>query len=153
SLDAGEGVGEPATAELLHERRVEEELARAPLPDRPGACGLLAHDAVGAREALVVGLHHVAPLARRDWREVLLPRLGKDLARPRLVKPEKLASAKQEDAAQHERLAAIRVSLGVGQRKGAAPAPAENDPSVYAEVLAQLLDVHHEIPGRVFPEL
>ena len=88
-----------------------------------------------------------------DRREVVLPRVGKDLARPLLVEPEELAPAQQEDAAQHERLAAIRVRLGVGQRKGAAPAPAEDDPPVDAEVLAQLLDVRHEIPGRVLPEL
>ena len=88
-----------------------------------------------------------------DRREVVLPRVGKDLARPLLVEPEELAPAQEEDAAQHERLAAIRVRLGVGQRKRAAPAPAEHDPPVDAEVLAQLLDVRHEIPGRVLPEL
>ena len=88
-----------------------------------------------------------------DRREVVLPCVGKDLARPLLVEPEDLAPAQEEDAAQHERLAAIRVRLGVGQRQGAAPAPAENDPPVDAKVLAQLLDVRHEIPGRVLPEL
>ena len=88
-----------------------------------------------------------------DRREVVLPRVGKDLARPLLVEPEELAPAEEEDAAQHERLAAIRVRFGVGQRQGAAPAAAEHDPPIDAEVLAQLLDVRDEIPGRVLPEL
>src|SRR4026207_607386 len=114
-------------------RRLEEGFYMSPPPpDRPGARRLLAHAAVGAGEALVVGLHHVAPLAQGDRREIVLPRVGKDLTRPLLVEPEELAPSEEEDASQHERLAAIRVRLGVCQRKGAAPAPAENDPPVDA---------------------
>ena len=93
------------------------------------------------------------PRSARGSARGMLPRVGKDPARALLVEPEQLAPAQQEDAAQHERLAALGVRLGVGQRKGAAPAPAEHHPPVDAEVLAQLLDVPHEVPGRVLAKL
>ena len=95
----------------------------------------------------------MSPRSRGDRRQIMLPRVGKDLARALLIEPVELAPAQQEDAAQDERRAAIRVRLGVGKRQGAAPAPAEHDPPVDAEMLAQLLDVGDEIPGRVLPKL
>src|SRR5262245_44755321 len=45
------------------------------------------------------------------------------------------------------------MGLGVGDRERAAPAPAEYDPALDPERLAQALDVRHEIPGRVLAQL
>ena len=61
--------------------------------------GLHPHALVLAREALVVGRHHVLALARRDRSEVALPRVGEKVARALLVEPLELAAAQQEDPA------------------------------------------------------
>ena len=45
----------------------------------------------------------------------------------------------------------MRLRVGEGER--AAPAPAEHQPALDAEVLAQPLDVGHEVPGRVLAQL
>jgi hypothetical protein len=45
------------------------------------------------------------------------------------------------------------VRLGVGQGEGAAPRAAEDLPALDGEVLAQALDVGHEVPGGVLSEL
>src|SRR6185436_4087018 len=125
-----EGLSESAAGELLHERGIGEELAGRALPHRPRARRAQAHAAVAARQALVVGAHHVPALLRRDRLEVGLPHVGEDLARAALlVEPLELALAQEEDAAQRERLAARRVRLGVGERERAAPATAEDDPA------------------------
>ena len=95
----------------------------------------------------------MSPRSRRGSARDSAPMRREKSRSPPPGRPAQLAPAQQEDPAQHERRAPIRVGLGVGQRKGAAPAPAENDPPVDAEVLAELLDVRHEIPGGVLPEL
>ena len=48
---------------------------------------------------------------------------------------------------------ALRVRLGVGEGEGAAPAAAEDEPLVDAEVLADPLGVGHEVPGGVLAQL
>src|SRR4030095_17256166 len=102
-----DGAGELAAAELLHELLVDEELARAALPDRRGARRLHPHAPVRARQASVVGLHHVLALARRDRREVALPRVGEEVARALLVEPLELAAPQQGDPAEGERRGAL----------------------------------------------
>ena len=69
-----------------------------------------------------------------------------------LIEPVDLLSADQEDAADHQLRHTVGMCFGVGQREGRPPATAENLPSVYAQVHAELLDIGHEVPCGVFFE-
>src|SRR2546430_13134851 len=50
---------------------------------------------------------------------------------------------------QHELGNPLRVSLGVGKRKRRAPRAAEHQPAFDPEMLAQTLDVFHQMPGGI----
>src|SRR5262249_52174742 len=103
-----------------------------------------------AGEATVIRLEHIASLRSGDDALVLLPHLGEDCARAFLVEPVNLFRTAQKDSAQRERTDALWMSLRVTQRKSAAPRTAEAPPFFNAEMLAQPLDVRHQMPGRVF---
>ena len=75
--------------------------------------------------------------------------LGEQHARAVLIEPIELLAAQQEDAAQHELADRARMRLGVRERQRAAPRPAEHEPALDREVLAQALHVGDEVPGRV----
>ena len=61
-----------------------------------------------------------------------------------------LGLLEEEDAPKHQLRAALRIFLRVGERKGGAPASAEDHPFVDLRDLgAQLLDVVDEVPRRV----
>ena len=58
----------------------------------------------------------------------------------------------ERNAPQHQRLYALRVRLRVRERQRRAPRPAKDVPLVDLELLAELLNVLHEVPRRVLLE-
>ena len=97
-------------------------------------------------EAPMVGRQQVAAFGLGDEAGEVAPGLGKDVA-DAVQEPVDLGRAAEEDAAQHEGEAALRMVLGVGERERRSPRAAEDDPALDAQVLAQALDVGHEV-GR-----
>src|SRR5260221_14625732 len=95
-------------------------------------------------EAAVVRVEKIAALAFRYVARERAPRLGKDRAEA-VEEPVDLALAAQEDPAQHERAAALRMVLRVGQSEGRAPRAAEHHPLVDGEVRAQPLEVGDQV--------
>src|SRR6185436_12624285 len=91
---------------------------------------------VSRREAPVECRDQIAPLPFRDRREVLLPGVRKEMARPLLVEPAELGLTEEENPAQDDPLDAPGMGFAVGEGERAPPAPAENDPTVDPEVLA-----------------
>src|SRR5262245_65391000 len=87
ALDPREGLSERVAARPGNQLWILVEAARRALPDAPGASRPRAHRRVGAGEPTVIGRDHVASLLGRDRREVRLPGVGKDEARPFLIKP------------------------------------------------------------------
>ena len=81
--------------------------------------------------------------------EELRPAVRKDRLRAAAVVPVQLPFAQREDAAQHQLGHPLRMLLRVRQRQRAAPAPAEHQPALDVQVLAQLLHVGDEVPRRV----
>lgn len=103
-------------------------------------------------QSLVVRLHHISSLALRDDGLVVIEEISEQEARPLLVEPQQLLSSQGEDASEDQSQAAIRVRLRVGERQRRTPRSPKDDPAVDAEVLSQLFDVLHEMPGRVLLE-
>ena len=84
----------------------------------------------------------------------MLPLVGPDHVGPAgLVVPVELASAQGEDAAQHQSEDPLRVALGVGESQGGSPRPAEDEPALHAQVLAQCLHVRDQVPGGVHRQI
>ena len=54
-----------------------------------------------------------------------------------------------EDPSEDHGLHAVRVSLGVGECQGGAPAASENHPAGDSQVLPELLQVRDKVPRRV----
>src|SRR5262249_54099354 len=67
--------------------------------------------------------------------------------------PLDLAPAAEEDAAQHQRLAALGMLFGVGDGERRAPGAAEHDPAVDAEMAAQPLEVGDQVRRGVVGDL
>ena len=127
-----------------HERRCRRRsharvVAREPLPVRPEQIRRLAIP-IGGRvlDVLLVHLPRLRILpVRASVREEVV-----DLVRP-----------EEEDPAQQEGAASLRVRLRVRQRERRPPRSAQHQsPSIYPEVRAQLLDVADELRGRVLHE-
>ena len=67
--------------------------------------------------------------------------------------PVELEGTREEDAAQHEPEAALRMRLGVGERQRRAPRAAEEQPLPDPEVPAQLLEIGDQVLRRVVGQL
>jgi len=110
------------------------------------------HGGVGIGQSLVVGGEQVAALGGGyDLREGP-PRLREQRAQA-VEKPLDLAPAAQEHAAQYEARTTLGVRFAIGQRKRAAPRAAEHEPALDPEMLAQPLDVGHEMQCGVVAQL
>ena len=131
----------------------DAQVTRPAFPDAPRLRGGELRRLVAAGEATMVGVDQVAAFLRRDRREVMRPRIREQARRAFLVEPLQLPAAQHEDAAQHQLGHPLRVGLRIGQRQGGAPAAAEHLPAVDAEVLAQFLDVGHQVPGGVVHQI
>jgi hypothetical protein len=59
----------------------------------------------------------------------------------------------KEDSAQHQREDAPRMRLRVRQRQRRPPGAAEDQPSVYPQVLAQALQIGDQVPCRIVCQL
>ena len=145
---------EPGEGERIGRRGIAARLAgvehgEGTLPAGPGAgeAGLLGR--VGAEQPLVVGADQVVPLGLGDHLREGLPRLRPEAAGAAAVEPVELGPGHGEDAAQHQRLDAVGMGLGVDQREAGAPGAAEHRPALDLELLADALDVGDEIPGGV----
>src|SRR5215831_4959924 len=149
-FDARKRNGLVRLAEVINQTLIRYQLQRAALPDAPCPRGFRTDGFIFASEPPVIRFEHIAALRFRDDALVLLPHVGEDCARAFLVEPVNLFRAAQKDSAQRERTDALWMSLRVSQRKSAAPRTAEDPPFFNAEMLAQLLDVRHQMPGRVF---
>src|SRR5260221_2656845 len=66
-----------------------------------------------------------------------------------MEEPLDLRSSAQEDAAQDEGGHALGMPEAVGQRQGAAPRAAEQQPLSDAEMVPELLHVGHQVAGGV----
>ncbi len=149
TLDAREREAELVPRAAANVLFVLQQVTGAGFPHAPRARGLLAREGVLRGEPAMVGGDQITALRERDHREVLLPGVGEQQARPVLIEPLQLPTPQQEDAAQHELTHPRRVRLGVRQRERAAPRSAEHQPALDAEVLTQRLDVRDQMPSRV----
>ena len=83
-----------------------------------------------------------------------LPGVGEEHRRPAVVQEVDLLAGAQEHAAQHQAGDALGVTLGVGQREGRPPRPAEQDRlAPDAHVVEQPVDVLDQVVRRVLAPL
>ena len=71
------------------------------------------------------------------------------MARATTIKPIEFRLVHQEHAPQHQGHCAIRMRLGIEQRKGRAPAAAKNDPFVDVQRMPNDFHVIDQMPCRV----
>jgi hypothetical protein len=81
--------------------------------------------------------------------KVRLPGIRKENGSTALIEPVDLLLAEEEDAAYNEFGNPLGVRLGIGQSKRRTPGSSEYLPSLNAQMLADLLDIADQIPGRV----
>ena len=169
-LDLREAERESRLAELSLVGFVGDHVGDCAFPHRPGERRLklaLPFGVVRRRhvENRLIRLHHIAPVVRRDRGEEARPGVGiADIGaglRQRigrlgegrgiaLVHEMQILRRAEEDAAQDEVRAFVRVSNAVSHRQRAAPAAAEDvHPAADAERVAQPIDVLDQVRGRV----
>jgi hypothetical protein len=81
--------------------------------------------------------------------EVWLPCIGIEHRGAALIEPVDLLFAEKKDAAEHDFSDAIGMSFRIREGEGGTPRSAEHLPALDAEVLAEFLDIRHQIPGGV----
>lgn len=148
-LDARKRQRELRVLVAVHEVRVHMQEAGGPFPNAPRLGGGQAGSLVIAGEAAVEGRDQVVALHVRDRLEVVLPCIREQAVGAFLVEPFQLPATQHEDAAQHQFGHALRMGFRVRQRQGRPPAAAEHLPALHLQVLAQFLDVGHQVPGGV----
>ncbi|KAG1190673.1 hypothetical protein G6F35_013892 [Rhizopus arrhizus] len=149
-LDAGKGQRGAVGGVALLMARAGQQRDRAVFPPAPCLGGAQLLGGVVARQALVVRRHQVAAFGVGDGRQIFFPAVREEPRRAFLVEPLDFRAAQAEDAAHHQFAHVRRVRLGVSQRQGRPPRPAEHQPLVRAHDLgAQALDIGHQVPGRV----
>ncbi len=123
------------------------------LPARPRDRRRNVHGRIGVAEPAVVRLDEPGALQHRNGCDELLPQVGEDRRCTALVEPLDLVPPQREDPAQHQLGDRLGVALRVGERQCTAPRPPEHLPPRDAEVLAQQLEVGHQVPGRVVAQV
>lgn len=151
-FDAGEGdLGRNVL--LGHDRDLGDEMRGELLPPVPGQCRLPPDRGIGRVQADVVGREDVALLGLVEDREEVRPGIGEDPLSPAAEGPVDLRLPGEEDPAQDQARAALRVRLGVGEAERGAPGAAEDEPLRKAQALPDPLRIGHEIGRRVLPGL
>ena len=101
----------------------------------------------------MIGGEQISALFGRDRLEVVLPVIREDLRSAALVKPVYFPFTAEKNPAKDHAPNARGMLGGVSQGQRGAPTSPKNHPGTEAQMLADELDVVHEIPGGIFLEL
>src|SRR5450631_4258634 len=152
AFDASHGESELVLAPFSDAVRIAAQKAGRRFPHGPRACGCHRRSLIGAGEALIVGIQVIVALIDGNGVAVGLPVVREELGGAVLIEPAYLGIPEQENTAQNDLADPLRIGLGVGKPKRAAPRPSEHQPALDAQMLAQAFDVGHEVPGGVLDQ-
>lgn len=91
----------------------------------------------------------IAPLLLRNDAHEVFPEIGEESRCPFLIEPVELMLARSKNPPQDELADPLGMRLGICERQGGAPGPAEKLPLLDAGDSPQALHVLHQMPGRV----
>ena len=135
-------------AELLGHLGMRQQVQAAALVAAPAARRRQPSGRVAPEQPVGVGLQQITALGRRYRRHEARVLFGEEPLHA-VQEPVDLGAAAQEDAAQDEAGATLRMALAVRQCQGRAPGAAKHQPLRDAQPSAQALDVLHQQLGRV----
>ncbi len=123
-----------------------------PLEHAPRPGGGHVHLRVRVDQPPVISRQQIVALVLGQKLGKAAPGLGKHRG-DTIEKPVDLLLPAQKDAAQHQPETALGVAFGIGQRQGAAPRAAEQQPALDPQPLAQRLHVADEVVRGVVGQL
>src|SRR5882724_1962509 len=141
TLDAGEGLRESRIGKLLDRLGIKKEFRRRALPNGPRARRFKSYLLVIAGQPLMISADHVVTFSFGNDFQKLFPNVGEDPTAAFLIEPFDLIRPAEKDSAQHEFGRALGMLLSISKRQSAAPRSAEHLPFLYAEMLAQFLNI------------